>query len=144
MNRIVRMFILIMIIISFWVLYRFGFQKPPNRITGVDLQEVHCVSDNDNVCYQLDEDDLLFWKSLEFSLAKDEYPGETPDYKAYLFNEDVRYTVLYNENSKFVFFCFAPDIKYGWFNSPSPGGWTQPLYVTSATKTLLQLIKYEK
>jgi hypothetical protein len=144
MNRTIWMFILMITTILFWVLYRYGFHKPPKKISGSDLQEIQYVSGKYDFFYELNDDDIDLWKSLEFSLTTNEYPGETPDYKAFLLSENEKYTVMYNENSNFVFFCFYPDIKYGWFNSPPAEGWSHPLYITSTTDKLLQLIKYEK
>lgn len=48
---------------------------------------------------------------------------------------------MYNKKNDIVFFSFVPEIKYGFLNSPSSGGWTKPLYQTKMTNELLELLK---
>jgi hypothetical protein len=124
------------------VLVKTGFRKPPETLTGSALKELVAVSDLQGNCDELNRHERAYWKTLKFTRAKHEYPGETPDYTAYLLKDNSRYAVIYNKGSEIVFFSFVPDIRYGWLKAPSPGGWKQPLYTAPATDSLLQLIRY--
>lgn len=95
---------------------------------------------------ELSEADRQILLKTCFRRASDlEYPGETPDCHIHLFAGKKRYAALYNEESDIIFLNLASDFRYsyGRVSAPSPGGWTQPFYVTNATPSLLKAFGLE-
>ncbi len=92
---------------------------------------------------ELSPEDQSVWNSIEFCLPENrEYPGETPDYHIYLRFKGINHLAVYNQGSNIVFLSFIGDkrFEYGWLFAPSPGGWTKPLYITTASRDLLEIL----
>ena len=118
-----------------------GIETPPERLKSTTVSMIHSTSINNQKAAELTVEEEFFWKSLEFEIVRSEYPGETPDFVVDLVGEESEFSAIYNEGSDIVFFSFVPEVKYGFLNSPPPGGWTKPLYKTKATNELLNLLK---
>lgn len=128
------------ILVTFW----FGFKNPPKTVYAKDLSGFDTIIANNSQTHILSEEEILYWKSLKFTLSDGNYPGETPDFVIKLTSITVFFTAMYNHQSDVVFFSFIPEEAYGFFNSPPPGGWTLPIYETKADKALLDFLKIEK
>lgn len=124
--------------------YYTGFKTPPSIVYATDLKEIKAVKivGSDSII-ELKTKEIDFWKTLKFKKVNNEYPGETPDYWINLIGDKANYSVIYNNSSSIVFFQFLPDISYGLFNAPPPGGWQRPLYCTEVNDSILSLIKYK-
>lgn len=118
-----------------------GSKNPPKKLTATKLSKIEKIKVNNRQIYELTEKEIEFWNNLEFDISTDNYPGETPDFVIDLIGNDSDFTAMYNESSGIVFFSFVSEIKYGFLNSPAPGGWTKPIYETKANDQLLELLK---
>lgn len=118
-----------------------GIEKPPKMVSASDLPHFEKISINNGDTFLLTSKEIAYWKSLDFELTTEDYPGETPDYTLELLGADRQFTAIYNKNSSIVFFSFIPVYQYGFLNVPPPGGWTKPLYSTKANGQLLELLK---
>lgn len=122
----------------------YGLRSPPEQLQASDIPSIGSTSTDDSPDIELTQAEIKYWSGLEFEISGNRYPGETPDFIRHLKNTDGdTFTAMYNRNSEFVFFRFASEVGYGIFNSPSPGGWTQPLYTTPRTEELLALLRVE-
>ena len=119
----------------------FGIKNPPEKLNAIDLSAIEKVIVNQGQSYILSDKERELWKSLNFTMSTDNYPGETPDYVIDLIGNESSFTAMYNESSEIVFFSFVSEIRYGFLNSPPPGGWTKPIYETQANERLLELLK---
>lgn len=122
----------------------FGFKNPPKTVYAKDLSGFDTIIVNNSQTHILSEEEILYWKSLKFTRSDENYPGETPDFVIKLTSTTVSFTAMYNYQSDVVFFSFIPEVAYGFFNSPPPGGWTLPIYETKVDKVLLDFLKIEK
>ncbi len=129
------------LVIGIALLLIFGIKNPPKKLTATELSTVKKIRVNNGPIHILTENEIELWKNLEFVISKENYPGETPDFVIELMGNTSNFTAMYNEPSEIVFFSFVLEIKYGFLNSPSPGGWTQPIYKTQANEKILELLK---
>ena len=141
--KLIIYFITVLFILLLYSIYYFGFRMPPEYIKAVELESIKKIKTFHGQLFNVNDEDLKIWHSLVFRKSTiDEYPGETPDYHIKLITDNAEYSAIYNKDSKFVFFSFFPNIRYGFFTEPPPGGWTQPLYVSKVDSDLLKLIRY--
>ena len=115
-------------------------KRPPDKLRATDVSPVHSILVNGDSAVRLSQDEIDYWRGLEFEMAKDS-PGETPDFVTALISDRSEFIAIYNKDDNVVFLSFVPEIGYGLINSPPPGGWTQPLYTTAATEDLLKLLR---
>src|SRR5690606_11421380 len=104
------------------------------------LSKIEKIKVNNRQINELTDKEIEFWNNLEFDISTDNYPGETPDFVIDLIGNDSDFTAMYNESSGIVFFSFVSEIKYGFLNSPAPGGWTKPIYETKTNDQILELL----
>jgi hypothetical protein len=125
------------------LLFLIGIKNPPKKLKAVELSLIETVTVNNDRTQTLTESEINYWRTLEFELAEKNYPGETPDFVIRLGGTNADFTAMYNVNGETVFFSFVSEVKYGFLNTPPPGGWTKPIYETQADKRLLELLKIE-
>lgn len=118
-----------------------GIKNPPEKLTATELSKIEKIKVNNGPTYELTDKEIDLWNNLEFDISTDNYPGETPDFVIDLIGNKSDFTAMYNKSSGIVFFSFVSEIKYGFLNSPAPGGWTKPIYETQANDQLLELLK---
>ena len=118
-----------------------GIKNPPEKLTATELSKIEKIKVSNGQTYKLTDKEIDLWNKLEFNISTDNYPGETPDFVIDLIGNKSDFTAMYNESSGIVFFSFESEIKYGFLNSPTPGGWTKPIYETQANDQILELLK---
>jgi hypothetical protein len=123
------------------ILLSIGIKNPPKELNATELSDIEKISVNNGSIHIFTEQEIEYWNILKFNLTTENYPGETPDFVVKLFGNKANFSAIYNESSGIVFFSFVPEISYGVFNSPAPGGWTKPIYETQANDKLLELLK---
>jgi hypothetical protein len=128
-------------VIGIAILLSVGIKNPPEKLNATELSAVEKIMVNNDSIHILTDKEIELWNSLRFDLATESYPGETPDFVVKLIGNKANFSAMYNESSEIIFFSFVPEISYGIFNSPAPGGWTKPIYETQASDKLLELLK---
>ena len=118
-----------------------GIKNPPKKLAATELSAIKKIRTSNGSIHILTDKEIQYWNSLKFNLATENYPGETPDFVVKLIGNKVNFTAMYNESNEIIFFSFVPEISYGIFNSPAPGGWTKPIYEIQANEKLLELLK---
>ncbi|WP_425077895.1 hypothetical protein [Psychroserpens sp. S379A] len=129
------------VVIGIGLLMLLGIKIPPEKLKASDLSSIAKIKVNNDNVQNLTEKEIKLWKNLEFKISTENYPGETPDYIIDLIGNDSNFRAMYNESSGIIFFSFIPEIEYGFLNSPTPGGWTKPIYEIQASDELLSLLK---
>tara|TARA_R110002124_G_C8558090_1_gene480081 strand:+ start:57 stop:491 length:435 start_codon:yes stop_codon:yes gene_type:complete len=128
-------------VIGIAILLSVGIKNPPEKLNATELSAVEKVMVNNGSIHILTDKEIELWNSIRFDLTTENYPGETPGFVVKLLGKKANFSAMYNESSGIVFFSFVPEISYGIFNSPAPGGWTKPIYETQANDKLLELLK---
>ena len=128
-NFIFILFILITLTISGLIL----FDKPNNKVIGENLSTIKQIEYTKDSAYTFNDEQIEKFKSLEFTLAENFYPGETPDFQYLIKTESSDYTLIYNINDDKVFFMFGDEFNYNFFSNPN-GGWNKPLYYLNKTE----------
>lgn len=123
------------------ILLFIGIKIPPKKLTGTELSTIEKIRVNNGQIHILTDKEIEFWKSVKFNMASENYPGETPDFVVDMTGNKANFRAMHNKSSGIVFFSFVSEIRYGFLNSPPPGGWTKPIYETKANKKLLDLLK---
>jgi|SRR5690606_1435345 len=132
--------IIIVIFFGLSCILIFGIKIPPKHLKATELSMVHSV-ESDSTFVKWSQKEFDYWNSLQFQIATKDYPGETPDYVIKLKGTESDFSAMYNKNDTIVFFSFSSEIKYGFLNTPPPGGWTQPLYKIKADEKILNLLR---
>jgi hypothetical protein len=132
---------ILVLVIGIALLLSIGIKNPPEKLSATELSAIEKISLNNGSIHILTNKEIEYWNSLTFNLATENYPGETPDFVIKLLGSKSNFSAIYNEGSGIVFFTFVPEISYGIFNSPAPGGWTKPIYETQANDKLLEFLK---
>lgn len=122
----------------------FGIKYPPEKLTATELSKIEKIKVNNGLIYNLTNEEIELWNNLEFDISTENYLGETPNFVIDLIGNESDFTAMYNESSGIVFFSFVPEIKYGFLNSPAPGGWIKPIYETQANDKLLELLRVKQ
>jgi len=139
--------VLISFLVGIGLVLWFGIKIPPKTLKSIELPIINSINVyalGQSMDYTLSESDLIFWKSLNFKIEKERYPGTTPDYLITLQGDDFKFLAMHNTGGDLVFFSFLPFISYGFLNSPPAGGWTGPLYAVKASDQLLQFLQVNK
>ena len=115
-------------------------------IKGSELEKINYLNvsyyGDDKGKFSLSDSDLEYFKNLTFTRKGGIHPGNTPDYYIKLISDNNEYFAIYNENSRSdkVFFLLGHHDEYGFFNTPAPGGWNDPVYFVEASEELLKIL----
>lgn len=134
-------FVGVLLIVAIALGVYFGFKIPPQKLCSPELFLISTISINKGETIKLTTDEIEYWNKLEFDIVENDNLGATPDFliDLGLIGKQISYTALYNKGGRFVY-CIFPEMKYGIFNSPPPGGWHKPIYKIKANKELLEFL----
>ncbi len=127
-----------------YVLVPNGLKTPPKYLKATEISSIHSITSFDNDTIRLDEYDLKFWSNLEFEIAENNFPGETADQIIKLNTLKYNFSAIYFKHSKYLYFSFIPEIKFGFLKAPPPGGWIQPIYKTPINPDLLDFLRINR
>ncbi len=119
------------------------FDKPNKKVFGENISQIKQLEYSKDSILTFNGEQIEIFKRLEFNLAKNIYPGETPDFLYKIKAETIDYTLIYNINDDKIFFIFGDEFNYNFFSNPN-GGWNKPLYYIYKTEEVTKLFPFIK